>query len=136
LIENVQRNFTKRISSIASLSYPERLAILDLDLLELRMQAPILSYLLYSKVFDHLAPYNITEVITIYTPAALSRSELPYLQKPIYASKRQLSTFLIRNVNARNALPAFLLPSYSLLAFKHFLKQLDLSVFPKGSASH
>jgi hypothetical protein len=36
LIENVQRNFSKRISSLSSLTYPERLALLDLEPLELR----------------------------------------------------------------------------------------------------
>jgi hypothetical protein len=129
LIENVQRNFTKRIPSIASLSYPERLAILDLDLLELRRLRFDLIY--YFKVFNHLTPFNPTEVFTIYTPEARSRSELPYLQKPIHASKRQLSTFFLRNVDAWNALPASLRSSSSLPAFKRFLKQLDLSTFLK-----
>jgi ribonuclease P/MRP protein subunit RPP40 len=36
LIENVQRNFSKRIPSLSSLPYAERLALLDLKLLELR----------------------------------------------------------------------------------------------------
>jgi len=35
-IENVQRHFTKRISSITELPYLERLAVMDLEPLELR----------------------------------------------------------------------------------------------------
>jgi hypothetical protein len=55
LIENVQRNFTKRISSIASLSYPERLAILDLDLLELRrLRFYLISYTSKYSTISHL----------------------------------------------------------------------------------
>jgi hypothetical protein len=134
LIEKVQRNFTKRIPSIASLSYPERLAILDLELLELRRLRFDLIY--YFKILNHLTPFNPSEVFTIYTPAARSRTIMPYLQKPIHASNRQLSTFFLRNVNAWNALPASLRSCSSLPTFKLRLKQLDLSAFLKGSASH
>jgi hypothetical protein len=57
MIENVQRNFTKRISSIASLSYPERLAILDLDLLELRrLRFDLIYYFKYSTISHLLTP--------------------------------------------------------------------------------
>ena len=61
---------------------------------------------------------------------------MPYLQKPIHASNRQLSTFFLRNVNAWNALPASLRSCSSLPTFKLRLKQLDLSPFLKGSANH
>jgi hypothetical protein len=47
-------------------------------------------YIYYIKVFNHLTPLERSEVFTVFTPAACSRSELPYLQKPIHASKRQL----------------------------------------------
>jgi hypothetical protein len=70
LIENVQRHFVKRITSVASFSCLDRLVILDLDLLELRRLRFDLIY--YMKVFNHLTPFNPTEVFTIYTPAARS----------------------------------------------------------------
>lgn len=36
LIENVRRNFSKHVPSFSSLVYPERMALLDLESLELR----------------------------------------------------------------------------------------------------
>jgi ribonucleases P/MRP protein subunit RPP40 len=54
LIENVQRNFSKRIPSLSSLLYPERLALLDLVPLELRRLRFDLIY--NFKVFSHLTP--------------------------------------------------------------------------------
>jgi hypothetical protein len=56
LIENVQRKFTKALPSISSLPYSERLASLNLDLLELRRVRFDLVY--YYKVFNHLTPFN------------------------------------------------------------------------------
>lgn len=56
LIENIQRNFTKRISTLASLPYSERLALLDLNLLEqckIRFDL-ILCYIL----INHLIPFK------------------------------------------------------------------------------
>ena len=131
LIENVQRNFTKRIPSISSLPYSERLALLDLDLLELRRLRFDLIY--YYKVLNHLTPFNPDEVFTTYLPAARSRSETPYLQKPIKATNRLLSTSFHRNIDAWNALPAALRSSPSLPAFKRGLKQFDLCNHLKGS---
>ena len=49
LIENIQRNFSKRIPSLSSLSHPERLALLDLEPLELRRLRFDLIY--YFKVY-------------------------------------------------------------------------------------
>jgi hypothetical protein len=75
LIENVQRDFAKHILSISSLSYPERLAILDLGLLELRrLRFDLINYFL---VFNHLTYFNPIQVFAIYTPAERFRSELP-----------------------------------------------------------
>ena len=37
IIENVQRNFTKRLAGLANLSYVDRLNVCNLDPLELRI---------------------------------------------------------------------------------------------------
>jgi hypothetical protein len=103
LIENVQRTFTKRIPSLSSLQYSERLAILDLDLLELRRLRFDLVY--YYKVLNNLTHFNPSEVFIIYSPSERSRSALPYLQKPVKASKSFLSSLFYRSVDAWNALP-------------------------------
>jgi hypothetical protein len=131
LIENVQRNFTKRIPSISSLSYAERLAILDLELLELRRLRFDLIY--YYKIMNHLTPFDPHDVFIIYTPEARSRSNTSYLQKPIKATNRLLSILFYRCVDAWNALPSALRSSSSLQAFKRGLKQCDLSAYLKGS---
>jgi hypothetical protein len=55
-IENVQRQFTKGVSSISSISYSERLDLLDLDLLELGRLRFDLVY--YYKVFNCLTPFT------------------------------------------------------------------------------
>ena len=133
LIENVQRNFTKRIPSMSSLPYSERLALLYLELLELHRLRFDLIY--YCKILNYLTPFNPCDVFTIYVPAARSRSELPYLQKPAKATNRLRSTFFYRNIDAWNALPSALRSSTSLPAFKRYLKQLDLSNHLKGSAT-
>jgi hypothetical protein len=136
LIQNVQaqRNFTKRLPSLLPLPYTERLALLDLDLLELRRLRFDLIY--YYKVLNNLTPFDPSEVFSVYTPSSWSRSEMPYMQKPIKAMNRVLSTFCFRSTYAWNALPAALRSSSSLTVFKQHLKQFDLSTFLKGSARH
>jgi hypothetical protein len=134
LIENFQRNFTKRIPSLSSLPYTERLALLDLELLELRRLRFDLIY--YYEVLNNLTPFDPSEIFSVYTPSSWSRSEMPYLQKPIKATNRLLSTFFFRSIDAWNALPAALRSSSSLPAFKRHLKQFDLSTYLKGSARH
>jgi hypothetical protein len=53
LIENVQRNFSKRIPSLSSLPYSERLALLDLESLELRRLRFDLIYFFESVQLSH-----------------------------------------------------------------------------------
>ena len=132
LIENVQRKFTKALPSIYSLSYSERLASLNLDLLELRRVRFDLVY--YYKVLNHLTPFTPSEVFNIYSPPACSRSELPYLLKPTHATNRLMSSLFYRSIDAWNALPVALRSSSSLSTFKHNLMHIDLTKFLRGSA--
>jgi hypothetical protein len=131
LLESVQRNFTKRIAYISSRTYPERLAIMNLELLELRRLRFDLVY--YYKIFNELTPFDPNKVFSIHTPVASSRSNLPYLQKPAKASNKSSSMLYYRCVEAWNTLPASLRLSSSLPAFKRGLKTIDLSRFLKGS---
>ena len=98
LIENVQRNFSKRIPSLSSLSYLERLALLDLEPLELRRLRFDLIY--YFKVFNHLTPFDPGDAFLIYIPIDSSRSSSPYLQKSLKASNKLLHTLFYRQVEA------------------------------------
>jgi hypothetical protein len=79
LVENVQRNFSKRIPSLSCLPYTERLALLDLDLLELHRLRFDLIY--YFKVLHNLTLFEPSNVFIIYYSSERSRSELSYLQK-------------------------------------------------------
>jgi hypothetical protein len=80
LIENLLRNFSKRIPSLSSLSYPEQLALLDLEPLELRRLRFDLIY--YFEVFNLLTPFDPEDAFLIYTPIESSSSNSPYLQNP------------------------------------------------------
>jgi hypothetical protein len=127
LVENVQRNFSKRIPSLSSLSYPERLALLDLEPLELRRLRFDLIYCF--KVFNHLTPFDPEGAFVIYTPIESFRSSSPYLQKPPKASNKLLHVLFYRQVEAWNSLPAELKSTLSLPSFKRGLKNVDLSKF-------
>jgi hypothetical protein len=79
MIETVDRKFTKRISSIASLSYPARLAILDLNLLEQRrLRFDLIGYF---KVFNHLTPSYPTEVVIICALQIRTEENNPRLER-------------------------------------------------------
>jgi hypothetical protein len=132
-IENVQRYFTRRIVSLSALPYFERLALLGLEPLELRRCQFDLTY--YYKVFNHLTPFVPADVFLIYSPITSSRSESPYLLKPLKASNKLLHTLFYRRVDAWNALPIALRSSSSVHAFKRGLKDVDLSPFLTGSCS-
>jgi hypothetical protein len=131
LIENVQRNFSKRIPSSSSLPYVERLELLDLELLELRRLRFDLIY--YCKLIKRLTPLNPSHVLFVYSPEARSKSKLPYLHKPAKATNRLLSVLFFRNVDAWNAMPPALRSS-SLPAFKRGFKQIYLPAYLKCSA--
>jgi hypothetical protein len=86
-IEQVQHNFTKRIPAIMSLPYSERLAILDLELLELRRFRFDLIY--YYKVLHNLTPINPDDVFITYTPDERCRLNLPICRNQL---KPQIDT--------------------------------------------
>ena len=68
-LENVQRNFTYRIRLIKHLSYPERLAILNLELLELRRLKTDL--LVYYKILNNLTPISPDDHFTKRTDTCI-----------------------------------------------------------------
>jgi hypothetical protein len=127
----VQRNFSKRIPSLSSLKYLERLALLNLEPLELRRLRFDLTY--YYKVLHNLTPLNPDIVFHIYTPPEAARSNSPYLQKPNNATTTRLPSFFCRCIDAWNYLPSNLRHAQSTSAFKRAIKCVDLSRFLKGS---
>jgi hypothetical protein len=63
LIKNVQRSSSKRLHSLSSYSYFERLAFLNLEPLELRRLRFDLFY--YYKVLHNLTPFAPSEVYNV-----------------------------------------------------------------------
>jgi hypothetical protein len=133
VLESVQRSFSKRLPSLSSLTYAERLAVLNLETLELRRLR--FDLIFYYKVFNHLTPFDPDLVFTIYSPPNCLRSNEPFILKPITVPNRFLSTTFCRAVDAWNYLPLELRLSKSLPVFKRGLKVIDFSKFLKGSAN-
>jgi hypothetical protein len=104
LTENVQCNFSERVLWLSSLPYSERLALIDLEPLELRRLQFDLIY--YFKVFNHLTPFDPGDAFLIYTPLETSLSSSPFLQKYPKASNKLLLTLFYRHIEAWNLLPA------------------------------
>ena len=80
-LENVQRNFTYRIRSIKPLSYPERLAVLNLEPLERRtLKADLV---MYYKIINNLISVNFDDHFTIWKSSSIStRSSGTSVLKP------------------------------------------------------
>jgi hypothetical protein len=133
VLENVQRNFSKRIPSLSSLTYLERLALLNLEPLELQRLRFDLTY--YYKILHNLTPFNPDIVFHICTPPDASRFNSPYLQKPNNATTTLLSSFFCRCIDAWNYLPSNLRYAPSTSAFQRAVRCVDLSRFLKGSSA-
>ena len=131
LLENVQRKFTKRIPSIQSTSYLERLEFLKLESLELRRLHFDLIY--YYKILHNLTPHDPNVFFTFHNPPASVRCASPILVRPTKGSTLYFSSFSYRSINAYNFLPNELKEINSLPAFIKRLKQIDLTSFLNGS---
>lgn len=129
-LENVQRHFTKRIPSLRSLSYSQRLQALHLEPLELRrLKFDLLEYF---RIINGFSPIS-TDVFTIYNQRPSSRLPPPILTKPRKATENILSTFYYRAIDCWNCLPESIKKSKSIASFKLALKSFSLTKFLKGS---
>ena len=117
-IANVQHYFTRRIYSLCDLSYSTRLAILDLDHLELSRLRMDLS--LYYKIIDNLTSLKTDELFTKNSPSGLPTrlSHTHTLYKPFVRSSVYSNHFFIRHINTWNALPTSIINASSLHSFK------------------
>jgi hypothetical protein len=123
LLESVQRSFSKRLPSLSSLTYTERLVVLNVETLELRRLR--FDLIFYYKVFCHLTPFDPDFVFIIYSPPNCLRSNEPFILKPITVPNKFLSTTFYRAIDAWNYLPIELHLSKSLPVFKRGLKVVD-----------
>ena len=82
----VQRHFSRRIPALRELNYGERLALLELDTLELRRAKSDL--VLYYKIFNGLSPLSRDHYFKSISHGRPTRSQEKYLiEKPLCKSK-------------------------------------------------
>lgn len=130
-LENVQRQFTKRIASLSHLTYHERLSVLELEPLELRRLR--FDLIQYYKIFNNLTCLNHTDFFRYYQPSSSSRKSSPSLIKPLNSPNYLLTSFFYRTIDCWNSLPSELRHMTSLNVFKRHLLKVDLSNFLIGS---
>ena len=126
-IERVQKHFTKRITSLSHLSYPERLAAIDLEPLELRrLKADLVLY--YKCVNDLVAlPRNDYFQLSQYT--SQTRTGGNRLIRPFCSTNRFENDFFNRCLSCWNSLPHDVINASSIKCFKRLLSNVDLSSF-------
>jgi len=112
-LEKVQKHFTKRIPSSANLSYPERLAALDLEPLELRRLVLITSA--YTIVLHFRAASILQSNFTSQTRTGGNR-----LIRPLCSTKRYENDFFNRCVSYWIFLPYTVVNASSISCFKRF----------------
>jgi hypothetical protein len=127
--------FFKRLPSLSYLTHAERLAVLNLETLELRRLR--FDLIFYYKVFNHLTPFDPDLVFTIYSQPNCLRSNEPFILKPVTVPNKVLSTTFYRAVDAWNYLSIGLRQSNSLPSFKSglSLEGVDFSEFLKCSVN-
>jgi hypothetical protein len=128
-LENVQRHFSKRIKAISELSYTERLALLDLEPLELRRLKCDL--VMYFKILNNLVSVPCDEHFT-FSSVSNTRAGGYKITKPFCATNIFGNMFFNRCVKAYNSLSDYVKTSTSLMMFKNRLAHVDLSHFVKG----
>ena len=125
-IESVQRKFTKRLKGLSNISYTERLAVLQLESLELRRLRFDL-ILTYKILFDYLNT-NKSSFFVLKTNSATRGHE--YKIQPSHCRVNVRKYFFAhRVIDPWNSLPAKPENFKSLNSFKAFLRRVDLTEF-------
>jgi hypothetical protein len=103
-IENVQRHFTKRIPALSELTYPERLALLDLEPLELRrLKFDLIQYYI---ILNKLSPIQFDDYFQLCAFNQSTCSSNPTrLLKNVSGPDYLYYNFFNRSIEFWNALP-------------------------------
>ena len=130
-IERVQKYFTKQIPSLRQFSYPERLALIGLEPLEVRRLK--FDLILYYKSFHNLIalPYNL--YFNFQSNLSQTRTGGNRIIPVLCNTNRFANDFFNRSVNCYNNLPLNVINSQSLIVFKHLLVNIDLTTYIKCS---
>jgi hypothetical protein len=123
-IERVQKYFTRRIPSLRDLSYPERLAAIDLEPLELRRLKADLT--LYYKCLHNLIALPPDVYFAESEQTSFTRSGGSRLLRPQCNTNWFDNDFFNRCLNCWNALPADVVNADTVIRFKQLLSKVDL----------
>ena len=126
-LERVQKYFTKRIPALSNLSYPERLAAMDLESLELRRLKCDL--VMYFKCLNNIVAlpsqdFFIQSVTNTQTRAGGNR-----LYVPIISNNHFANDFFNRCIVCYNSLPVEVVSVHSVTIFKNLINNIDFSRF-------
>ena len=130
-LENVQRQFTKRVTSLSHLTYQERLSVLKLEPLELRRLR--FDLIQYYKIFNNLTSLHHADYFSYHQPSLFTRNPSPFLIKPLNCPNYLLTSFFYRSLDCWNSLPPELRQIKSLNSFKSQLLKVNLNNFLIGS---
>jgi ribonuclease P/MRP protein subunit RPP40 len=131
-VEKVQKRFTKKISGLRDLHYLERLAILNLDTLELRRLRSDLY--LYYKIYNGISSISASEYFVPDPCNRITRSSAACnFVKPQFKCDVYMNSFFVRQIDAWNSLPVETRTVDSFIAFKKLINSTDFSIFLKGS---
>jgi hypothetical protein len=126
-LEKVQKHFTKRIPSLSHLTYPERLAALDIEPLELRRLKSDLVF--YYKCFHDLVALPSCEYFTMSNFTSQTRTGGNRLFRPLCSTRIYENDFFNRCISCWNLLPPAIVNASSISCFKRLLSSVDLSTF-------
>ena len=128
-VEKVQKHFTKRTKSLSDLSYPERLASINLEPLELRrLKADLI---LYYKCFNNLVSMPYNDYFCVSNFKSQTRTGGNRLINPTCSTNRFKNDFFNRSVTCWNLLSSSVVTATSIFNFKHLLSSVDLRPFLK-----
>ena len=128
-IERVQKKFTKRIRTISDLSYPERLAALDLEPLELRRLKTDL--ILYYKCMNGLVALPYADYFNVSNVISQTRTGGNRLIQASCSTNQFQNDFFNRSVSCWNFLPPHIIATDTVFKFKRLLSTVDLRRFLK-----
>ena len=123
-IENVQRYYTKRLHGLWAVPYGERLSICDLETLESRRLK--FDLILCYKIVHNLIELKFNDFFE-YDPNSRTRGHNLKLRIPLCKNKARKNFFAVRVIPVWNSLPGYFVNSVSLIQFKTFIVQHDIS---------
>lgn len=130
-LERVQKLFTRRIPSLSHLSYPERLAAINLEPLELRrLKADLV---LYYKCLHNLTALPINTHFSQQVNRSQTRSGGDRLNVSLFSTNSFGNDFFNRCLVCWNNLPLDVINAVSVPCFKRALSAVDLGLYLRCS---